>query len=220
MIAALLLAANVAVASGAPLAHWTGAPGRKCVEYLAPGAILRGYSYVGKVERGPVLLLFGGENQNIETLDTAARGFARNASRVVVYDYRGSGFSTGVANWDDFRADAVKLYDATLAGSSVKRVVVLGCCYAGTGIAAYLATQRKVAGLILVPGVPEFDKPATLRQVRAPLLVFQDEHLEKIAASPDKRFVAIAGPKGDGLLLENPQSQAAVAQFLLHVTNV
>jgi len=155
MIAALLLAANVAVASGAPLAHWTGAPGRKCVEYLAPGAILRGYSYVGKVERGPVLLLFGGENQNIETLDTAARGFARNASRVVVYDYRGSGFSTGVANWDDFRADAVKLYDATLAGSSVKRVVVLGCCYAGTGIADMQWAQviHGVIGVLFIAAI-------------------------------------------------------------------
>ena len=218
MIAGLLLASNVAVASAAPLAHWTDAPGRKPVAYLAPGAILRGYSYVGKAEGGPVLLLFGGENQNTKTLDAAAHGFARNASRVVVYDYRGSGFSTGVGSRDDFRADAIKLYDATLAGSSVKRVVVLGCCSAGTGIAAYLATQRKVAGLILVPGVPHFDKPATLRQVRAPLLVFQDHHLEKIAASRDKRFVAIQDARGD--LLEKPQAQAAVAAFLEHVANL
>jgi len=213
------LAANVGVVYKAPIAQWTDAPGRKSVALLAPGAILRGYSYTGRVARGPVLLMFGGDNQNTKTLDAAARDFTRKASRVVVYDYRGYGFSTGVAGRDDFRSDAVRLYDATLAGSSVKRVVVLGCCSIGTDIAAHVATQRTVAGCILIPGLPHFDKPATLRQIRAPLLVFQDEHVEKIAVSPDKRFVSIAGAKHDGLL-ELPASQAAVAAFLDHVANL
>lgn len=217
MIAALILAANVAVAQ--PIAPWTDAPGRKRVEYLAPGAILRGYSYVGKVARGPVLLVFGGQNQATKTLDEAARGFTRQASRVVVYDYRGYGLSTGgVATDNDLRADAVRLYDATLAGSSVKRVAVLGVSTTGAVIGAYVATQRKVAGLILIPDIPEFYKPSWLREIRAPLLVFQDEHLEKIAASPDKRFVAVdATHKG---VLGNQQSQAAVAEFLEHVANL
>lgn len=264
MIAALLLAAKIVVvhvddlmdhpAPKAPIAHWTDAPERKTLMLPAPGALLRGYSYTGKVANGPVLLMFGGSGNLIERHDAAARGFARHASRVVWYDYRGYGFSTGIAHFDDLRSDALKIYDATLAGSSVKRLVVLGYSM-GSDIAAYVATQRSVAGLILAApwsdaakawayssptphtvyrftpaATQEFDERAMIRQIRAPLLVFggtrdetipphQGPQLERQAASPDKRFVAVSGAKHDGLL-ENPQSQAAVAEFLAHVLNL
>lgn len=70
----------------------------------------------------------------------------------------------------------------------------------------------------------DFDEAAMVRRIRAPLLVFQGTNddeippsqgadLEKRAASPNKRFVAITGAKHNGLL-ENLQSQAAVALFL------
>jgi pimeloyl-ACP methyl ester carboxylesterase len=263
MIAALVLAAKIVVVNPddmmdhpqpkAPIAQWTQAPGRKTIELFVQGAILRGYSYTGKVAAGPVLLMFGGSGNLIKNHDAAARGFARNASRVVFYDYRGYGFSSGVAHFGDLRSDAVRIYDATLAGSSVKRVVVLGYSM-GTDIAEYVATQRNVAGLILAAPWSDaakmwvfgdtshsvyrfsaaakqaFDEPAMVRQIRAPLLVFQGtrddgippnqgRQLEREAASPDKRFVAIAGAKHNGLL-ENPQSQAAVAVFLQHVANL
>lgn len=237
----------------APISQWTNAPKRKTVALLVKGAILRGYSYTGKIERGPVLIVFGGSGNLIKIHDGAARGFAQHSSRVVFYDYRGYGFSTGTARFDDLRNDAVRIYDATLAGSSVKRVVVLGFSM-GTDVAAYVATQRNVAGLILAApwsdtakawayrarshtiyrftpaAVQAFDEATMMRQIRAPLLVFQgtrDEaipphqgaQLEKRAASPDKRFVAIDGAKHNGLL-ENPQSQAAVAEFLEHIANL
>ncbi len=262
MIAALLLAAKVVVVNvddmmdhpqpKAPIAQWTDAPSRKTVTLPVAGAVLRGYSYTGKVANGPVLLMFGGSGNLIERHDAAARGFARKASRVVWYDYRGYGFSTGVAHFDDLRSDAVRIYDATLAGSSVKRVVVLGYSM-GTDIAGYVATQRNVAGLILAapwsdtakmwvygsgghtvyrftPAAAQaFDEGAMVRQIRSPLLIFQGTRddaippsqgmqLEHEAVSTDKRFVAIDGAKHDGLL-ENPQSQAAVASFLEHITN-
>jgi uncharacterized protein len=264
VIAALLLAAKIVVvhvddimdhpAPKAPIAHWTDAPERKTVMLPVAGAVLRGYSYTGKVANGPVLLMFGGSGNLIERHDAAARGFARHASRVVWYDYRGYGFSTGIAHFDDLRSDAVKIYDATLAGSTVKRVVVLGSSM-GSDIAEFVATQRNVAGLILAApwsdvgkawayasrtphtvyrftpaATQEFDERAMVRQIHAPLLVFQGTRddaippnqgpqLEREAASPDKRFVAITGAKHDWLL-EKPESQAAVAEFLAHVLNL
>jgi len=68
------------------------------------------------------------------------------------------------------------------------------------------------------------DEIAMVRRIYVPLLVFQGTkddaipptqgpRLEQLAASPDKRFVPIVGAKHDWLL-ENPQSQAAVAAFL------
>jgi pimeloyl-ACP methyl ester carboxylesterase len=263
MIAALVLAAHVVVVHPddmmdnprpkAPIAQWTDAPGRKRVTLPVPGAILRGYSYTGKIERGPVLVMFGGSGNLIKNHDAAARGFARNASRVVFYDYRGYGFSTGTAKFEGLRADAVRIYDATLAGSAQKRVAVLGYSM-GTDVAEYVALNRNVGGLILAApwsntakmwvfgdtshnvyrftadAVADFDEPAMVRRIRAPLLVFQGtrddgippnqgRQLERDAASADKRFVAIVGAKHNGLL-ENPQSQAAVAAFLAHLLNL
>lgn len=264
MIAALLFAAKIVVVHvddimdhpqpKASISQWTDAPDRKTVMLPVAGAMLRGYSYTGKVARGPVLLMFGGSSNLIERHDVAARGFARKASRVVWYDYRGYGFSTGVAHFDDLRSDALKIYDATLAGSTVKRVVVLGYSM-GTAIAEYVTTQRSVAGLILAApwsnvgeawayanhaphtvyrftpaAAQDFDERAMVRRIRAPLLVFQGTRddaippsqgpqLERAAASPDKRFVAIDGAKHDWLL-ENSKSQAAVAEFLAHVLNL
>jgi uncharacterized protein len=227
----------------ASIAAWVDAPGRQRVTLRVPGALLRGYSYAGSDAKAPTLVLFGGSGNLIERHDAAARGFARHASRVVWYDYRGYGFSTGVAHFDDLRADALRIYDATHANTGV---VVLGYSM-GTDIAEYVAMHRRVAGLILAapwsdfaavlryqdpkhtyritpPAASDFDERAMVHQIEVPLLVFQGtrddaipptqgRELEEAAASSDKRFVPIAGAKHNGLL-ENPQSQAAVAEFL------
>jgi pimeloyl-ACP methyl ester carboxylesterase len=78
---------------------------------------------------------------------------------------------------------------------------------------------------VLEPGAEAlFDEVAMVRRIRVPLLVLQGTRddaipprqgpaLERAAASPDKRFVPITGAKHNGLL-ENPQTQAAVARFL------
>jgi pimeloyl-ACP methyl ester carboxylesterase len=69
-----------------------------------------------------------------------------------------------------------------------------------------------------------FDEVAMVQRIHAPLLVLQGtlddaippqqgRALERAAASPDKRFVPIAGAKHNRLL-ENPQTQAAVRRFL------
>ncbi len=71
--------------------------------------------------------------------------------RVVAYDYRGYGFSEGRADVRTFRRDALRLYDALAATTpgGAARVGVFGFSM-GTAIAAYVASERKVAGLVLV----------------------------------------------------------------------
>jgi pimeloyl-ACP methyl ester carboxylesterase len=235
----------------ASLAEWTGAPGREKIALPVAGAILRGYSYAGSVPNAPVLVMFGGRGNLVKIHDAAARSFARHASRVIWYDYRGYGFSGGAAHFEDFRADALSVYDATLTGSDVKRVIPFGYSM-GTAIADYVALNRPVSGLILAApwrnfmtylhlvdpdhdyrltprAASDFDEGAMVQRINAPLLVFQgtrDEQipptqgpeLERAAASTDKRFVPIYEASHAGLL-ENPQSQSAVAQFLTHLTH-
>jgi uncharacterized protein len=135
--------------------------------------------------------------------DSGARAFARQVSRVLWYDYRGYGFSSGKAHFDDLSADATRIYDATLAQSGHnEHIVVLGYSM-GTTIAEYLAIRRQVAGLILAApwsdlgamlryGDPkheyritphaaaDFDETAMVRRIRAPLLVFQGTNDDEI----------------------------------------
>lgn len=70
----------------------------------------------------------------------------------------------------------------------------------------------------------DFDQPSIIEKISIPLLVIQGTRddaippnqgpaLEKLAASHDKAFVPIVGAKHNGLL-ENPQSQRAIATFL------
>ncbi len=230
----------------ASLAKWTDAPGRRRVTLAVNGALLRGYSYAGARADAPVLLMFGGSGNLIERHDKAARGFARYASRVVWYDYRGYGFSSGTAHFTTLRSDALRIYDAVKRQSANGRVVVLGYSM-GTAIADYVALHRSVTGLILAApwddivaaseyqdskhayrlspeAAPLFDEVAMVEHIHEPLLVFQGTKddaippaqgpaLERDAASAQKRFVSINGAKHDWLL-ENAQSQRAVAAFL------
>ena len=235
----------------ASIAQWMDAPGRRRVTLQVSGATLRGFSYTGSVARGPVLVMFGGSGNLIIRHDGAARGFARHASRVVWYDYRGYGFSSGRAHYATLVADALRIFDATARTSAGgAHVVVLGYSM-GTAIADYVAKNRNVAGLILAapwndfvvsaeysdskhryyltpPAAKYFDEIAMMQKIHAPLLVFQGTEddaipptqgpaLERTAASRDKRFVPIAGAKHNGLL-EQPQTQRAVASFLEHLT--
>ncbi len=121
----------------ASLAQWTDAPGRTRVSLRVNGALLRGYSYAGAKADAPALIMFGGSGNLIERHDKAARGFARYASRVVWYDYRGYGFSSGIAHFTSLQSDALRIYDAAKRESN-SGVVVLGYSM-GTAIAEYLA---------------------------------------------------------------------------------
>jgi uncharacterized protein len=224
------------------LATWTDTPARHRAVLHAPGATLRGYTYAGGRPGAPVLLVFAGSGNLIRRHDGAQRSLAHYASALVIYDYRGYGYSGGTAHYADLLADALREYD-TLHG---KRVAVLGYSM-GTAIAEYVAVHRPVTALILAApwtdliavlkyadpkhnyrltpqAARDADEIAMVRRIHCPLLVFQGTKddaipptqgpaLEQYAASNEKGFIPIVGAKHDWLL-ENPQSQRAVGDFL------
>ncbi len=178
------------------LSKWQRAPGRTRVTLAVPGALLRGYSYRGSVRTAPVLVAFGGSGNLIFNHDRAMRGFARDTSRVLWYDYRGYGFSSGTAHFDLLCADALRIFDAAAkSNGGARHVVVLGYSM-GTAVADYVAVHRPVRALILAapwndyvataeyedpkhtyrldPHARQmFDETAMLARVKSPLLVFQ-----------------------------------------------
>lgn len=131
----------------APLASWVGADKRATMSVDAGGATLRGWSYAGADPALPTVLFFNGNGAAIADLDGLYRSVAALGPRIVVFDYRGYGFSAGTADVAAFEQDALVLYDA-VAKDAGRSVVVYGFSL-GAPIAAFVAAHRPVEGVIL-----------------------------------------------------------------------
>jgi hypothetical protein len=84
----------------------------------------------------------------VDRSDPFYRQLAQAGAELCVYDYRGIGFSAGSPDVMAFRQDALRLYDALTSSRPGRPVIVYGFSL-GTAMATYVASQRKVAGLIL-----------------------------------------------------------------------
>jgi pimeloyl-ACP methyl ester carboxylesterase len=132
----------------ASLSDWVVAPGRTPLSVKRDGILLRGFRYAGANPQMPVVLFFNGNGMTVAASDTLYRQIASLGPNVVVYDYRGYGFSTGAPDLSSYRADALRIYDDLNAATANHRVVLYGFSM-GTAIATYIASQRELTGLIL-----------------------------------------------------------------------
>jgi uncharacterized protein len=130
----------------APLASWAAADKRATMSIDVDGATLRGWSYAADPAL-PTVLLFNGNAATIADGDPLYRTVAALGARVVAFDYRGYGFSSGTADVAAFQGDALAVYDL-VAKDAGRGIVVYGFSM-GAPIAAYVAAHRPVAGLIL-----------------------------------------------------------------------
>lgn len=96
----------------------------------------------------PLIVFFNGNTMTVYGAEALYQRMARMGAEVVVYDYRGYGFSEGTADVDAFRGDALAIYDKVLREYPGRRVVVYGYSL-GTAMAAHVAAERKVGGLVL-----------------------------------------------------------------------
>jgi len=132
----------------APLADWTGSATRVLQSVPLPDAILRGWEYPSSNPNAPIILFFNGNGMTVDRSDPFYRQLVQTGAELCVYDYRGIGFSAGSPDVMAFRQDALRLYDSLAASSPGRPVIVYGFSL-GTAMATYVASQRKVAGLIL-----------------------------------------------------------------------
>jgi pimeloyl-ACP methyl ester carboxylesterase len=145
-----IVAANSIIpvpAPSAPLSHWSATATRIPKALEVPGATLRGwsfYSLAGSSQKLPILF-FNGNAMTIDESQSLYQSLAVRGADVTAFDYRGYGFSTGQPDVMDFRRDSLALYDNLAASGPV---VVYGFSM-GTAMATYVASQRRVAGLIL-----------------------------------------------------------------------
>ncbi len=132
---------------GAPLSDWTASATRIPLSQQVSGTVLRGWTFQAQAEGRSKLriLFFNGNGMTIDGSQSLYRALCVRGADVTAFDYRGYGFSGGKPDVMDFRRDALALYDRLAAGGPV---AVYGFSM-GTAMAAYVASQRPVAGLIL-----------------------------------------------------------------------
>ena len=114
------------------------------------GARLRGW-WVRSQTLGPapLVIYFGG---NAEEVSWLVAEFSRPSDRAaVLVNYRGYGLSEGEPSEAALYRDALAVYDQAIQRTDVDRgrVLVIGRSL-GAGVATYLASQRPVAGVVLV----------------------------------------------------------------------
>lgn len=177
MLALLLAAAisytlrdtNVLQPPQAPaMAVWTSKPAsfREAVEFTAKdGSQVRGWVYRAKQVGGgdsvttqPFVLFFYGSNEDL-VHEEARLAWLRDTLHVnaVCFDFPGYGFSTGRVSVKSTRDIALEEYDfvrihlamqTPVAAASSPEIIAYGWSI-GTGLAVHVASERRVAGLIL-----------------------------------------------------------------------
>lgn len=114
------------------------------------GVRLRGWLVGGSAHRPqPLVIYFGGNGEEVSWLVSE---FSRASDwAALLVNYRGYGLSQGQPSEAMLYRDALALYDRTTLRPDIdsRRVIIMGRSL-GTGVATYLASQRPVAGVVLV----------------------------------------------------------------------
>ena len=180
------------------------------------GVRLRGWLVGGPARRPwPLVIYFGG---NAEEVSWLAAEFSRVPDwAALLVNYRGYGLSLGQPSETMLCRDALALYDRATRRPDIDsgRVIVIGRSL-GTGVATYLASQRPVAGVVLISPYDSlvqvareaysflpvnlllrhrFDSAARAPSIRAPLLALVAARDEVIRPERSRQLVqAWGGP--------------------------
>ena len=150
---------------------------------------LSGYLLRGGEDPAPLVLYFGGNMENaastINRLNSRQRA-AFEGWHFAQIDYPGYGLSEGRPSDTDLKRIALTAYDALAAREDVTSIVVLGYSI-GTGPANYVATNRDVAGLMLMApyadGVDLFNSVVNI--FHGPLKLLVSYNMSSVAFAKD-----------------------------------
>jgi hypothetical protein len=101
-----------------------------------------------RTQSAPTLLGFGGNAWNAEAMALYLHGLFPDRD-VVTFHYRGYAPSSGRPSAEALLSDSLLIFDHLQQSGAGERVIAVGFSI-GSGVAAYLARQRPVAGLIMV----------------------------------------------------------------------
>jgi pimeloyl-ACP methyl ester carboxylesterase len=203
-------------------------------------ATLRGWR-VNPRQRDAIVY-FGGNAESIQSMRPHLAAWAPAHTGYLVA-YRGYGASDGHPSEAALTDDAVALFDAIRAAHPDGRITVIGRSL-GSGVASHLASQRPVAGLVLItpfdnlasvaqahmPWLPvagllrdRFDAARDLANYRGPVLVIRAGRDEVVPAANTRRLIdalpmrpiVVDIPEADHNSIDgDPRFERALVEFL------
>src|ERR1700722_8821470 len=129
-------------------------------------------------QNAPTLLGFGGNAWNAKVTPLPLHKIFPDHD-VAAFHYRGYAPSGGRPSADALLSDSVLIFDSLPLGQTVEPIVAVGFSI-GSGVAAYLARHRPVAGLILVTPFDSLEALARDLYWWAPVGLLMRHHLPTI----------------------------------------
>ena len=149
----------------------------------ADGTHLRGWIVKGSAAPAPAVIYFGGNAEEVSW--TLADPRWPREWTIVAVNYRGYGASEGKPGERELTADALAIYDAVVRQDDIDphRIAVFGRSL-GTAIAIHLATERPVAGAVLVS---PYDSMTAIGKTHYPFLPVSLLLRHRFDALPDAK---------------------------------
>jgi pimeloyl-ACP methyl ester carboxylesterase len=211
-----------------------GLAGERITTTLPDGTTLVGwYLAPHHAGRGPGLLWFYGNGENIGAIWPVLRDFRPPEAALLVLDYPGYGASAGRATEAGLRQAAEAAYAALAARPEVDpaQIVLYGRSL-GTTVATWLAARRPVAGVVLESPFtnaremsrqhfglfPRFvlrlqlDNLAAVAQIRSPVLVFHGTADRLVPFAMGQRVTRAAGGPAELVAIEDASHNETYAR--------
>lgn len=182
-------------------------PGATPVALTTEGATLR--LWTRPTDGADALIYFGG---NAEDVATSFEDFAAALPRHALYfvNYRGYGGSSGSPSEAALFADALAVYDH--AQASHANIAVAGRSL-GSGVAAYLATKRKVQRLVLVTPYDSIVNVARKRFPVFPVSLILTDKFDSASRVPDISAPTLAIVAERDEVIPRRNSDALIVRF-------
>jgi pimeloyl-ACP methyl ester carboxylesterase len=162
---------------------------------MVDGVVLHGWFKRGPVgARAPLLIYFGG---NAEEMSWVVDDFSKHSElAVALINYRGYGLSQGAPSEIALTADALAIYDSLLTRQDVDptRIILMGRSL-GTGVAVFLASQRKARAVILVSPYDSLSAVAQSHYPAFPVAALLRHRFDSLSRAPniDPQLLALSG---------------------------
>ena len=133
------------------------------ISFDVDGVILHGW-HLNKQKNKTMLFYYGGNEDNL--FADVLRFSSLSDFQTVLVNYRGFGLSEGTPTEKDIYRDVLFIYDQLTTVWQPEKIILIGRSL-GTGVATYVASERKSNALVLVT---PYDTAVSVGKDRYPLL--------------------------------------------------
>ena len=172
-----------------------------------------GHRIHGNLLRAPgrsrgLVIAFSGNAWNAGDCFTFIANRLRDVD-IAVFHYRGYAPSEGDPSEEALFADALQIHDTLVAGMKPEQVLTIGFSL-GSGVAAYLASQRPIAGQILVTPFDSIEAVARARYKAVPVGMLLKHPFRSVDHLRDVDIPTAVIAAGNDRVVPPPRTRALV----------